>query len=185
MHRYQCRQTPPPPPIDHRSLENHYTASVSCRQTPPPPPIDHRSMQDHCTDYVSQRDICTDTSADRPHPLLQLTIDLWKTTTLNMFHISKNAQISVQTDPTPPPIDHRSMEDHQTNYISHIDVCTDTSADRPHPSPPINHRSMEDHYTNYVSHTEECTDTSADRPHLLHQSTIHLWKTAKPTKFHI
>ena len=82
-------------------------------------------MQDHYTDYISHIDICTDTSADRPHPLLQLTIDLWKTTTLHqfhgrlappllqstidlwqtttptMFHISKNAQMPVQTDPTP------------------------------------------------------------------------------------
>ena len=39
-----------------------------------------------------------------PHPLLQLTIDLWKTTT------------PVQTDPNPPPqINHRSMEDHYTD----------------------------------------------------------------------
>ena len=36
--------------------------------------------------------------------------------------------------PTPPPICHRSMEDHYTNYVSHIEECTGTSADRPHPS---------------------------------------------------
>ena len=122
MHRYQCRQTPPPPPIDHRSLEDHYTASVSwqiepipssnwslisgrplhwlcctycrmhryqCRQTPPPPPIDHRCMVNHYTDYISHIDVCTDTSVDRPHPLLQLTIDLCNITT------------PVQTDPIP------------------------------------------------------------------------------------
>ena len=27
MHRYQCRQTPPPPPIDHRSMEDYYTSA--------------------------------------------------------------------------------------------------------------------------------------------------------------
>ena len=60
-------------------------------------------MEDHYTDYVSHIEECTDTSADRPYSLLQLTRDLWKTTT------------PVQTDPpTPPPIDHRSMEDHYT-----------------------------------------------------------------------
>ena len=58
-----------------------------CRQTPSPPPIDHRSMEDHYTDNISHIEECTDTSADRPHPVVQLTIDLWKTTTLTNFHI--------------------------------------------------------------------------------------------------
>ena len=78
--------------------------------------------------------------ADIPHPLLQLTIDLWKTSTPHQFH--------GRLTPPPPPINHRSMQDHNTDYISHIDICTDTSADRPHPLPLIDHRSMEDHYTN-------------------------------------
>ena len=65
MHRQQCRQTSPLHPIYHRSMVNHYI------------------------DYISHIDVCTDTSVDRPHPLLQLTIDLWKITT------------PVQTDPTP------------------------------------------------------------------------------------
>ena len=115
-------------------------------QMDPPPPIDHRFMQDHYTDYVSHIDICTDTSADRPqppppinhrsmedhytsaersHPLLQSVIHFWKTTTLQQFH--------GRLTPPPPPINNRSMQDHYTNYISHIDVCTYTSADRPHP----------------------------------------------------
>ena len=43
-------------------------------------------------------------------PLLQLTIDLWNTTTPNKFHIGQNAHI-----PSPPsPIDHRPMEYHYT-----------------------------------------------------------------------
>ena len=61
--------------------------------------------------------------------------------------------------PPHPPIDHRSMEDHYTKQVSHIEECTDTtinhtsmedyytSADRPHAPPQINHRSMEDNYT--------------------------------------
>ena len=198
MHRYQCRQTSPPPPINHRSMEDHYTSAERShpllqsvihlwktttlqqfhgRLTPLPPPINNRSMQDHYTNYISHIDVCTYTSADRPHSLLQSTIDLCKTTT------------PVQRDPTPPPIDRRSMQDHYTNYISHIDVCTYTSADRPHPllqstidlwktttlhqfndrltppPPPIEHRSLADHYTDYVAHIAECTDTSVDRPH--------------------
>ena len=80
-------------------------------------------------------------------------MDLWKTTT------------PVQTDPTPPPIDHRSIDDHCTEYISHIEECINTSADRPQLPPPVDHRSMEDHYT------------STDRPHPLLQLTIDLWKT--------
>ena len=60
----------------------------------PPPPIDHRSMQDHYTDYILHIDVCTDTSADRPQPLLQSTIDLCKTTTLTMFYLLRNTQIT-------------------------------------------------------------------------------------------
>ena len=50
--------TPPPPPIKHRSLENHYIKPVSyiaeCTYThgtltPPPPPIKHRSLENHYT----------------------------------------------------------------------------------------------------------------------------------------
>ena len=142
MHRYQCRQTPPPPLIDHRSMEDHYISAerphpllqliidlwktttlqqFHVRLTPPPPPIDHRSLADHYTDYVAHIEECTDTSAERPHPLLQSTIDLWKTTT------------PVQRDPTPSPVDHRSLADHYTDYVAHIAECTDTSVDRPHP----------------------------------------------------
>ena len=47
---------PPPPPIDHTSLEYHYTTSVSyiavCTYTQgrcPPTPIDHRSVEYHYT----------------------------------------------------------------------------------------------------------------------------------------
>ena len=64
------------------------------------------------------------------------------------------------------------MEEHYTDYIPHIEECTDTSADRPHPPPPIDHRSMEDYYT------------SEDRPHCLLQSIIDLWKTTTLYKFH-
>ena len=54
-----------------------------------------------------------------PSPLLQLSIDLWKTITPNMFHI-----YPWQIDPTPsPPIKHRSLENHYTKYISYIAQC--------------------------------------------------------------
>ena len=38
-----------------------------------------------------------------------------------------------EIDPTPPPINHRAMEDHYTGYVSHIEECTDTSAEISHP----------------------------------------------------
>ena len=150
-------------------------------------------MQDQYTDYVSHIEECTDTSGDRSYPLLQWTIDLWKITTL------------VQTDPIPPPINKRSMQDHYTDYVSHIEECTDTSGDRSHPllqwtidlwkittlvqtdptPPPINKRSMQDLYTDYVSHIDVFTDTSADRPQPLLQLTKDLWKTITLNKCHI
>ena len=153
MHRYQCRQTPPPPPIDHRSMENHYSwGSVF--------PV------------------------HRPYPLLQLTIDLWKTTTPTMFHIQKNAQIPVQTDSTPssnqpymywrplhqlsftyrrmhryqgrqtpslpPPIDHRFLKNHYTIQVSYIAEFIYTHGRLIPPPAPIDNRSMQHHYTKAV-----------------------------------
>ena len=115
------RETPPPP-IDHRLMQDHYTDYIShidvCKDTSadrpnPPPPINHRSMEDHYT------------SAQRPHPFLQLSIDLWKTTALQQFH--------GRLTPPPPPNSNRSMQDHYTDYISHIDICRDTTGDQPHP----------------------------------------------------
>ena len=128
-HRYRCRQTPPPSPIDHRCMENHYT------------------------------------NADRPHPFLQSTIYLCKTTTLHQFY--------GRLTPPPPPIDHWSMEDHYTGYISHIEECTDTSADRPHPLPQL------------TIDLWKTTTPMQTNPHPLLQLTIDLWKTTTPTKFHI
>ena len=49
---------------------------------------------------------------DRPHPLLQLTIDPCKTNTPSNFHD--------RLTPTPPPICHISMEDHYTSSVSHV-----------------------------------------------------------------
>ena len=129
MHIYPWQTDPTPSPIDHKSLEHH---------------------QKNKFHIYKNADI---PMADRPHPLLQSTIDPWKTTT------------PVQTDPaSPSETHHRPLKDHYTNYVSHIEECTDTSAVRPHPSS-NNHISMEDHYTKYVSHIEECTDTSTDRTH--------------------
>ena len=44
-----------------------------------------------------------------PH---QLSMDLWKTITPNNFHDRLTLP--------PPPINHRSTEDHYTTYVSHI-----------------------------------------------------------------
>ena len=48
-----------------------------------PPPVDHRSMEYHYTKEVSHIAECTYTKG----PLLQLTIDVWNTTTQNKFNI--------------------------------------------------------------------------------------------------
>ena len=58
-------------------------------------------MEDHYTDYVSHIEVCTDTSADRSHPLLQMTKHLRKAPSLHNIHIEKNEQIPVHTDPIP------------------------------------------------------------------------------------
>ena len=55
----------------------------------------------------------------------QLTIDVWNTTTWNMFHIQHNAHI-LRADVPPTPIDHRCMEYYYTQHVSHIAQCTYT-----------------------------------------------------------
>ena len=71
MHIYPWQFNPTPnPPINHRFLKIHYTKSVS---------------------YIAQ---CTYTHGRlTPPPILQLSIDLWKTITPNKFHIKHNAHI--------------------------------------------------------------------------------------------
>ena len=57
-----------------------------------PPAIDHKCMVYCYTTEVAHVPQCTYTKA-----LLQLTIDVWNTTTLNKFHRQQNAHI-----PRPP-----------------------------------------------------------------------------------
>ena len=195
-----------PDPLLQLSIDfwiNHYTASLSW-QTDPTPSSNWAYISGkplHQISFIYSRMHIVLIFA-RQTPLLQSSIDLWKTTSLHNLQdrltpppppiehrfLEKPLHcITFMADwPHPPPaIDHRFMQDHFTNYISHIDVCTDTSADRPHPPPPINHRSMVNHYTDYISHIDVCTDTSVDRPHPLLQLTIDLWKTTTLTVFHI
>ena len=64
-----------------------------------------------------------------------------------------------QIDPTPTPLEHRSLENHCTKEVSYIAQFT-YIYDRLTPPPPAyDHRSMEDHYTTSVSHLAYCTDT--------------------------
>ena len=141
-----------------------------------------------------------------PMPLLQSTIDLWKTTT------------PVQADPIPPPpIDHRFVENHYTKYVSYIAEYTYTHGrlnptpisiwpeiygrplhqlcftyrrmhryqcrQTPSLPPPIDHRFLENHYTKEVSYIAECTHTQ-DR-WTSHQSIIDACNTTTSDKFHI
>ena len=71
-----------------------------------PPPINHRSIEYQNTKQVSHIAECTYTKA----PFLQLTIDLWNTTTPKEFNIQQNVHIPLAH--VPPPINHRSIEYH-------------------------------------------------------------------------
>ena len=51
-----------------------------------PPPIDHRCMEYCYTTKVSHKAECSYTSC-RCTPLHKMTIELWNTTTPNMFNI--------------------------------------------------------------------------------------------------
>ena len=52
--------------------------------------------------------------------------------------------------------------------------------------PPIKHRCLENHYTKSVSYIPQCTYTHGRlTPPSLLQSSIDLWKTITPNKFHI
>ena len=52
--------------------------------------------------------------------LLQSSIDLCNTTTPNKFHIEQNVHIPMADG---PPIEHRSMQHHNTQSVSHIEKC--------------------------------------------------------------
>ena len=114
-------------------------------------------------------------------PLLQLSIDLWKTITQHKFHIYI-AQCTYtygrSTPPPPPPIEHRSLENHYTKQVSYIAECTYTHGrlTPPSPHPSIAYRSMQHHYTKEVSHLEECTYTQGRWTPL--QLTINLCNVA-------
>ena len=91
----------PPPPIEHRPLENHYTKSVSyiaqCtstygRTTPHPPQLGRDALN-----------ITTPNLADLPP---QSSIDALNTTTLNLAHLL--------ADLLPQSIEHRSLEYYYT-----------------------------------------------------------------------
>ena len=62
MHIYLLQMDPPPPPIEHRCLENHYIKYVS---------------------YIAQ---WIYTHGRLTPPPSQLSMDLWKTITPNTFH---------------------------------------------------------------------------------------------------
>ena len=52
-------------------------------------------------------------------------IDLWKTITPNKFHIyiAQCTYTHGRLSPPPPPIQHRSLENHYTKYVSYIAQC--------------------------------------------------------------
>ena len=91
------RLTPPPPWIKHRCLENQYTKYITyiystmhiypLQIDPTPPPIEHRSLENHYIKYVTYIYSTMHIYPFQIDPTpLQLSIDLWKTITPNMFH---------------------------------------------------------------------------------------------------
>ena len=106
-------------------------------------------------------------------PPCQLTIDLCNTVTPHKSCIVHNAHIP--------------MADPYTKAVSHIVEC---HGRLPPPPPPIKHRSLENHYTKEVSYIAACTpfnrpEIYATLLHPLLQSSICLWNTITPNKFHI
>ena len=183
MHIYPWQIDPTPPPIDSRSMQHHYTIVllhiVACTYTC----VSLTPLQLSIvfwktnTPHVSYITEFTYTHARlTPTPSFNWAQIYGKPLHHIGFIYSTMHIYPLHIDPTPPPINHRPIEHHYTNYVSHIEV-TDTHGRLTLPPPPIDHISMEDHYTDYVSHIENCTDTSADRPHLsLLQLSIDFWK---------
>ena len=94
-----CQWTPQS--IEHRWLAYHYTKLG--RSANGPPPIENGCLEDHYTEWFSwQTDPAPSSNwpqihgrplhqisfmTDWPHPILQLTVDPWKTTTPHKFHM--------------------------------------------------------------------------------------------------
>ena len=128
MHIYPWQIDPIPCSIEHRSLENHYTKYVS---------------------YIAQ---CTYTHGRLIPPLLQSSIDLWKTMTPNKFHIYI-AQCTYTYGRLTPPLLQSSIDLWKTitpqKFHIYIAECTYTHGRLTPPPPPIEHRSLENYYIKY------------------------------------
>ena len=138
-----------PPPTKHRSMDHHYTDNISHIEESTP------NLWVHIFRWSGQLKFT---------PLLQLTIDLWNTTTPISFTYSRM----------------------QTESLGHGDI-------KFYP-PPTKHRSMDHHYTDNISHIEESTPnlwvhifrwSGQLKFTPLLQLTIDLWNTTTPNKFHI
>ena len=124
--------------------------------------------------------------ADWLQPLLQTSIDLCNTITPNKFHIEKNAHILMSEWPhSPPPIEHRSLQHHYTQPVSHIEECTYTHDRMDHTPPPIEHRYMQHHYTHIIftyrkMHIYPWADGPPNWPYIsatpLHLHKFHIYR---------
>ena len=127
----------------------------------PPPPIKHRSVQNHYTTQVSYIAQCTYT-----HGRLPPCNEAWIPWILlhQTCHISWHIYIYLEEctytcgrlTPHSPPIEHRCLEYHYTKlgrfrilHNAHICMADGT--------PSIDCSCIQDHYTKYVSHIGECT----------------------------
>ena len=91
----------------------------------------------------------------------------------------------------PPPIDHRSMEDHYTTQVLHIEECTSTQCRKMRkpspPNPPQVYRALL-HQTSrtywkictYPVQTDPPSQAQVYRD-LLHQTSITYWEMRRPS----
>ena len=137
-----------PPPIEHRSMEYHYTKEVShipeCTYTLArctPTPIDHRCMEYHYTQYISHIEECIYTHGRQTpcnQPYIHVTPLHPISFTYRRMHIYQWQMYHL------PPLDNRPVLHHDTQEIAHIKECTYTHGRWP---PPINQKFMEYCYT--------------------------------------
>ena len=158
MHIYPWQMNPPsPPPIKHRSLENHYTKYIS---------------------YIAQ---CIYTHGRLTPPLLQLIIDLWKTIIPNKFDIY--IYIAQWTYMTPQSIKHRCLEycytklgrstPHSIEHRCHAYCYTKVGRYSGRSTSRYTPQSIKQQCLEYC-YTKLGRSTGTD-----------LWKTITPNKFHI
>ena len=93
---------------------------------PTPPTIEHRYLGNHYIKYISYIEQCIYTNDRLTAPLSQLSIDAFHTATPNLADLADIAQCTYshgKLTPAHPPIEHRSLENQYTKYVSYIPLA--------------------------------------------------------------